>query len=93
MTVCRYAWRASQAVVLAMIGVVLMVALSPVIGNSGASKVFARRDTINGVRCIGANDGFIQSPFSAGARCLAFPARFFHHLKFCDVYHRQTEVA
>ncbi len=61
----------------AMIGVLMVAAVFPVIGNSVRLSIFARRDTINVQKLIGATDGFILRPFLTAERCWAFPARFY----------------
>ena len=47
----------------AMIGVLMVAAVFLVIGNSVRLSIFARRDTINVQKLIGATDGFILRPF------------------------------
>ncbi|HBU7626459.1 TPA: cell division protein FtsX [Klebsiella pneumoniae] len=59
----------------AMIGV-LMVAVFLVIGNSVRLSIFARRDTINVQKLIGATDGFILRPFLYGGAMLGFSGAF-----------------
>ncbi|MGV3344597.1 permease-like cell division protein FtsX [Enterobacteriaceae bacterium LUAb1] len=56
--------------VAAMIGVLMVVAVFLVIGNSVRLSIFARRDTINVQKLIGATDGFILRPFLYGGALL-----------------------
>lgn len=56
----------------AMIGVLMIVAVFLVIGNSVRLSIFARRDTINVQKLIGATDGFILRPFLYGGALLGF---------------------
>ncbi|NYS31567.1 MULTISPECIES: permease-like cell division protein FtsX [unclassified Pantoea] len=55
-----------------MIGVLMIVAVFLVIGNSVRLSIFARRDTINVQKLIGATDGFILRPFLYGGALLGF---------------------
>ncbi|WP_312830432.1 permease-like cell division protein FtsX [Pantoea anthophila] len=55
-----------------MIGVLMIVAVFLVIGNSVRLSIFARRDTINVQKLIGATDGFILWPFLYGGALLGF---------------------
>jgi len=50
----------------AMIGVLMVIAVFLVIGNSVRLSIFSRRDTINVMKLIGATDGFILRPFLNG---------------------------
>ena len=54
------------------IGVLMVVAVFLVIGNSVRSVIFARRDSINVQKLIGATDGFILRPFVYGGALLGF---------------------
>ncbi len=54
----------------AMIGLLMIVAVFLVIGNSIRSSIFSRRDTINVMKLIGATDGFILRPFLNGGAML-----------------------
>ncbi|WP_455863507.1 permease-like cell division protein FtsX [Pantoea agglomerans] len=58
--------------VAAMIGVLMIAAVFLVIGNSVRLSIFARRDTINVQKLIGATDGFILRPFLYGGALLGF---------------------
>ena len=58
--------------VAAMIGVLMIVAVFLVIGNSVRLSIFSRRDTINVQKLIGATDGFILRPFLYGGALLGF---------------------
>lgn len=58
--------------VASMIGVLMIVAVFLVIGNSVRLSIFARRDTINVQKLIGATDGFILRPFLYGGALLGF---------------------
>ncbi|RWR02394.1 cell division protein FtsX [[Pantoea] beijingensis] len=58
--------------VAAMIGVLMIIAVFLVIGNSVRLSIFARRDTINVQKLIGATDGFILRPFLYGGALLGF---------------------
>ena len=60
----------------AMIGVLMVAAVFLVIGNSGRLSIFARRDTINVQKLIGATDGFILRPFLYGGALLGFSGAF-----------------
>ncbi|WP_277966425.1 permease-like cell division protein FtsX [Pantoea trifolii] len=53
-----------------MIGLLMVVAVFLVIGNSVRLSIFARRDTINVQKLIGATDGFILRPFLYGGALL-----------------------
>ncbi|WP_029685344.1 permease-like cell division protein FtsX [Tatumella saanichensis] len=53
-----------------MIGLLMVVAVFLVIGNSVRLSIFARRDTINVQKLIGATDGFILRPFVYGGAML-----------------------
>jgi len=55
-----------------MIGVLMFVAVFLVIGNSVRLSIFARRDTINVQKLLGATDGFILRPFLYGGALLGF---------------------
>ncbi|MGD8164005.1 permease-like cell division protein FtsX [Pantoea sp. FN0307] len=55
-----------------MIGILMLVAVFLVIGNSVRLSIFARRDTINVQKLIGATDGFILRPFLYGGALLGF---------------------
>lgn len=48
----------------------MIVSLFLVIGNSVRLNIFARRDTINVMKLIGATDGFIMRPFLNGGLVL-----------------------
>ncbi|MDE9429346.1 permease-like cell division protein FtsX [Xenorhabdus bovienii] len=50
----------------AVIGILMVVALLLVIGNSVRLSIFSRRETINVMKLIGATDGFILRPFLNG---------------------------
>ncbi|MFP1985534.1 permease-like cell division protein FtsX [Lonsdalea quercina] len=52
------------------IGVLMIVAVFLVIGNSIRLSIFSRRDTINVMKLIGATDGFILRPFLNGGAML-----------------------
>ena len=56
----------------AMIGVLMIAAVFLVIGNSVRLSIFARRDSINVQKLIGATDGFILRPFLYGGAVLGF---------------------
>ena len=58
--------------VAAMIGILMIVAVFLVIGNSVRLSIFARRDTINVQKLIGATDGFVLRPFLYGGAMLGF---------------------
>lgn len=62
--------------VAAMIGVLMIAAVFLVIGNSVRLSIFARRDTINVQKLIGATDGFILRPFLYGGALLGFSGAF-----------------
>ncbi|HGJ5876812.1 MAG TPA: permease-like cell division protein FtsX [Arsenophonus sp.] len=49
-----------------VIGILMVMAVFLVIGNSIRLNIFARRDTINVMKLIGATDGFIMRPFLNG---------------------------
>lgn len=53
-----------------------MEQFSLVIGNSVRLSIFARRDTINVQKLIGATDGFILRPFLYGGALLGFSGAF-----------------
>ncbi|MBE5251855.1 permease-like cell division protein FtsX [Mixta mediterraneensis] len=55
-----------------MIGILMIIAVFLVIGNSVRLSIFARRDTINVQKLIGATDGFILRPFLYGGALLGF---------------------
>lgn len=55
-----------------MIGILMVIAVFLVIGNSVRLSIFARRDTINVQKLIGATDGFILRPFLYGGALLGF---------------------
>ncbi|WP_416413247.1 permease-like cell division protein FtsX [Pantoea sp. App145] len=55
-----------------MIGLLMVIAVFLVIGNSVRLSIFARRDTINVQKLIGATDGFILRPFLYGGALLGF---------------------
>ncbi|MDD9339023.1 MAG: permease-like cell division protein FtsX [Providencia heimbachae] len=52
--------------VASVIGILMIVSLFLVIGNSVRLNIFARRDTINVMKLIGATDGLIMRPFLNG---------------------------
>ena len=56
----------------AMIGILMVIAVFLVIGNSVRLSIFSRRDTINVMKLIGATDGFILRPFLNGGAMLGF---------------------
>jgi len=62
--------------VAAMIGILMVAAVFLVIGNSVRLSIFARRDTINVQKLIGATDGFILRPFLYGGALLGFSGAF-----------------
>ncbi len=62
--------------VAAMIGVLMVAAVFLVIGNSVRLSIFARRDSINVQKLIGATDGFILRPFLYGGALLGFSGAF-----------------
>lgn len=55
-----------------IIGLLMVVAVFLVIGNSVRLSIFARRDTINVQKLLGATDGFILRPFLYGGAMLGF---------------------
>nr|CBA75291.1 cell division protein [Arsenophonus nasoniae] len=55
-----------------VIGILMIMAVFLVIGNSIRLNIFARRDTINVMKLIGATDGFIMRPFLNGGIILGF---------------------
>ncbi|HGJ5897630.1 permease-like cell division protein FtsX [Arsenophonus apicola] len=55
-----------------VIGILMVMAVFLVIGNSIRLNIFARRDTINVMKLIGATDGFIMRPFLNGGIILGF---------------------
>nr|WP_249215833.1 permease-like cell division protein FtsX [Citrobacter sp. JGM124] len=59
-----------------MIGILMVAAVFLVIGNSVRLSIFARRDTINVQKLIGATDGFILRPFLYGGALLGFSGAF-----------------
>lgn len=60
----------------AMIGILMVAAVFLVIGNSVRLSIFARRDSINVQKLIGATDGFILRPFLYGGALLGFAGAF-----------------
>ncbi len=60
----------------AMIGILMVAAVFLVIGNSVRLSIFARRDSINVQKLIGATDGFILRPFLYGGALLGFTGAF-----------------
>lgn len=54
------------------VGLLMIIAVFLVIGNSIRLTIFARRDTINVQKLIGATDGFILRPFLYGGAILGF---------------------
>lgn len=62
--------------VAAMIGILMVAAVFLVIGNSVRLSIFARRDSINVQKMIGATDGFILRPFLYGGALLGFSGAF-----------------
>ncbi|MFT8209806.1 MAG: permease-like cell division protein FtsX [Symbiopectobacterium sp.] len=56
--------------VAATIGILMIVAVFLVIGNSVRLSIFSRRETINVMKLIGATDGFILRPFLNGGALL-----------------------
>lgn len=54
----------------------MVAAVFLVIGNSVRLSIFARRDTINVQKLIGATDGFILRPFLYGGALLGFSGAF-----------------
>ncbi|SUG31035.1 Cell division protein FtsX [Salmonella enterica subsp. arizonae] len=65
----------------AMIGVLMVAAVFLVIGNSVRLSIFARRDTINVQKLIGATDGFYPASVPLRRRV----ARFFRRVSFTDI--------
>lgn len=59
-----------------MIGMLMVVAVFLVIGNSVRLSIFSRRDTINVQKLIGATDGFILRPFVYGGAMLGLSGAF-----------------
>lgn len=55
-----------------VIAILMVMAVFLVIGNSIRLNIFARRDTINVMKLIGATDGFIMRPFLNGGIILGF---------------------
>ncbi|QDX28499.1 permease-like cell division protein FtsX [Dickeya poaceiphila] len=56
----------------ATIGILMVIAVFLVIGNSVRLSIFSRRETINVMKLIGATDGFILRPFLHGGALLGF---------------------
>lgn len=56
--------------VAATIGVLMIIAVFLVIGNSIRLSIFSRRETINVMKLLGATDGFILRPFLYGGALL-----------------------
>lgn len=56
--------------VAATIGLLMVIAVFLVIGNSIRLSIFSRRDTINVMKLLGATDGFILRPFLNGGAML-----------------------
>lgn len=56
--------------VASVIAILMIISLFLVIGNSVRLNIFARRDTINVMKLIGATDGFIMRPFLNGGLVL-----------------------
>lgn len=56
----------------ATIGVLMVIAVFLVIGNSVRLSIFSRRETINVMKLIGATDGFILRPFLNGGAIMGF---------------------
>ncbi|MGL9734152.1 MAG: permease-like cell division protein FtsX [Symbiopectobacterium sp.] len=56
--------------VVATIGILMIIAVFLVIGNSVRLSIFSRRETINVMKLIGATDGFILRPFLNGGALL-----------------------
>ncbi len=54
----------------ATIGILMVIAVFLVIGNSVRLSIFSRRETINVMKLIGATDGFILRPFLHGGALL-----------------------
>ncbi|SFU36492.1 permease-like cell division protein FtsX [Xenorhabdus koppenhoeferi] len=61
----------------AVIGILMVVALLLVIGNSVRLSIFSRRETINVMKLIGATDGFILRPFLNGGALLGMMGAIF----------------
>lgn len=55
-----------------VIGILMVMAVFLVIGDSIRLNIFARRDTINVMKLIGATDGFIMRPFLNSGIVLGF---------------------
>lgn len=55
-----------------VIGILMVMAVFLVIGNSIRLNIFSRRDTINVMKLIGATDGFIMRPFLNSGIILGF---------------------
>ncbi|SFN42200.1 cell division transport system permease protein [Izhakiella capsodis] len=60
-----------------IIGVLMIIAVFLVIGNSVRLSIFARRDIINVQKLIGATDGFILRPFLYGGALLGLVGAVF----------------
>lgn len=56
----------------ATIGILMVIAVFLVIGNSVRLSIFSRRETINVMKLIGATDGFILRPFLNGGVVMGF---------------------
>ncbi|NDL64558.1 permease-like cell division protein FtsX [Acerihabitans arboris] len=56
--------------VAAIIGLLMIIAVFLVIGNSIRLSIFSRRETINVMKLLGATDGFILRPFLNGGALL-----------------------
>lgn len=56
----------------ATIGILMVIAVFLVIGNSVRLNIFSRRETINVMKLIGATDGFILRPFLNGGAMMGF---------------------
>lgn len=56
----------------ATIGLLMVIAVFLVIGNSVRLSIFSRRETINVMKLIGATDGFILRPFLNGGAVMGF---------------------
>ncbi|MBJ7222105.1 MULTISPECIES: permease-like cell division protein FtsX [unclassified Brenneria] len=56
----------------ATIGILMIIAVFLVIGNSVRLNIFSRRETINVMKLIGATDGFILRPFLNGGAVMGF---------------------
>ncbi|MBD2806875.1 cell division protein FtsX [Xenorhabdus sp. 42] len=63
--------------IVAVVGILMVVALLLVIGNSVRLSIFSRRETINVMKLIGATDGFILRPFLNGGALLGFLGALF----------------